>query len=144
MFKRPPDERLSEWKSFREELDNSVDPLNKIAEFWGNAPLVLHNHLIDQYNTKSWPTPWEIIVDNKYDDFTLGLMIGYTIKLTEKFANSRVEVRTMVDQNRTKLYNLVYIDDNTVLNYDKWQITTAEKIPDSFLLENLIDIARPR
>ena len=144
MFKRPPDERLSEWKSFREELDKSDDPLYKVAEFWGNAPLVLHNHRIDQYNQKSWPTPWEIIVDNKYDDFTLGLMIGYTIKLTEKFANSRVEVRTMVDKNRTKLYNLVYIDDNMVLNYDKWQITTAQDIPDSFLLENLVDISRPR
>ena len=71
-------------------------------------------------------------------------MIGYTLKLTEKFSNSKIEVRTLVDENRTKLYNLVYIDNNMVLNYDKWKSIEAEKIPDSFLMENLVDIARPR
>ena len=144
MFKKSPDERLSEWKAFREALNNSDDPLNQVAEFWSQAPTIPYNHHIDQYNPKSWPTPWEIIVDNKYDDFTLGIMIGYTLKLTEKFSNSKIELRTMVDENRTKLYNLVYIDDNMVLNYNKWNSTTVTEIPDSFLLENLIDITRPR
>ena len=144
MFSKSPDERLSEWKSLRDSLDTVSDPLEMVAEFWGKAPLIPYNHLVDQYNPKSWPTPWEIIVDNKYDDFTLGMMIGYTLKLTKKFSNSRIEVRTMVDENRTRLYNLVYIDDNTVLNYDKWKAIKAQDIPDSFLLENLVDIERPR
>lgn len=144
MFNKLPDDRLSEWKSLREAVDQHDDPLNMVAEFWGSAPMVSYNHKIDQYNQKSWPTPWEIIVENRYDDFTLGIMIGYTLKLTEKFSNSKIEVRTLVDENRTKLYNLVYIDNNMVLNYDKWKSIEAEKIPDSFLMENLVDIARPR
>jgi hypothetical protein len=144
MFHKSPDERLSAWKSLREHVNDADNPLETVAEFWSNAPLISYNHLIDQYNPKSWPTPWEIIVENRYDDFTLGVMIGYTLKLTEKFANSKIEVRTMVDENRTKLYNLVYIDDNMVLNFDKWQAITSEKIPNSFLLENLVNISMPR
>lgn len=144
MFQKNPDERLSEWKSLREELDRSEDPLSLLSEFWNQAPMVPYNHHIDPYNSKSWPTPWEVIVENRYDDFTVGLMMSWTLKLTEKFANSRIELRTMVDENRTKLYNLVYIDDNIVLNYDKWKGIKAQDIPESFLLENLIDIARPR
>ena len=144
MFKKSTDERLSEWKAFREALNNSDDPFNQVAEFWGEAPTIPFNHHIDQYNPRSWPTPWEIIVDNKYDDFTLGVMIGYTLKLTEKFANSKIEVRTMVDESRTKLYNLVYIDDEMVLNYNKWKSIKAQEIPDSFLLENLVDISMTR
>jgi len=144
MFNKPADERLSEWKSLRDTINHSDYPLLTVAEFWGKAPVVPYNHRIDQYNRKSWPTPWEIIVDNRYDDFTLGLMIGYTLKLTEKFANSKVELRTMVDQDRTKLYNLVYIDDETVLNYNKWNSIKSQDIPDSFLLENLIDISGHR
>jgi hypothetical protein len=50
----------------------------------------------------------------------------------------------MVDENRTKLYNLVYIDDNMVLNYNKWNSTPVEEIPNSFLLENIIDLPRLR
>jgi hypothetical protein len=144
MFNKPADERLSEWKSLRDTINHSDDPLLTVAEFWGKAPVIPYNHRIDQYNHKSWPTPWEIIVDNRYDDFTLGLMIGYTLKLTEKFANSKVELRTMVDQDRTKLYNLVYIDDETVLNYNKWNSIKAQDIPESFLLENLINISSHR
>lgn len=144
MFKHPPDRRLSEWKELRERLDHSDDPFVEIMEFWGQAPTIPYNHTIDQYNQQSWPTPWDIIVENKYDEFTVGLMIGYTLKLTEKFANSKVELRTMVDKDRTKLYNLVYVDDNIVLNYDRWNIIKAQDIPDSFFLENLIDIPRPR
>ena len=137
MFKKSPDERLSEWKKLRETVDNT-------SEFWGDAPMVTYNHKIDQYNPRSWPSPWEIIVDNKYDDFTIALMIGQTLKLTEKFSNSKIEVRTMVDESRTKLYNLVYIDNNTVLNYEKWKSIESQNIPDSFLLENQVDISMPR
>lgn len=140
MFKKEADERLSEWKSLRDKIDKHPDALDMVAEFWSEAPMVPHNHKVDQYNPKSWPTPWDIIVDNRYDDFTLGIMIGYTLKLTKKYSNSRIELRTMVDENRTKLYNLVYIDDNMVLNYDRWKSIEAEKIPDSFLIENLVDI----
>lgn len=140
MFKKDPDERLSEWKTLRDKVDEQPEALNMVAEFWSQAPMVSHNHKIDQYNPKSWPTPWEIIVDNRYDDFTLGIMIGYTLRLTKKYSNSKIELRTMVDENRTKLYNLVYIDDNMVLNYDRWKSIQAENIPDSFSIENLVDI----
>ena len=144
MFNKSSDDRLSEWRLLRETLDNSDNPLDIVTEFWSNAPLITFNYTIDQYNPNSWPTPWDIITDNKYDDFTLGVMIGYTLKLTKKFSNSKIELRTMVDENRTRLYNLVYVDDTMVLNYDKWKAIKAQDIPDSFLLENLIDITRPR
>lgn len=144
MFNKSSDDRLSEWRLLRETLDNSDNPLDIVTEFWSNAPLITFNYTIDQYNPNSWPTPWDIITDNRYDDFTLGVMIGYTLKLTKKFSNSKIELRTMVDENRTRLYNLVYVDDTMVLNYDKWKAIKAQDIPDSFLLENLIDITRPR
>ena len=144
MFQKSLEERLTEWKALRENLDKSSDPLTTLSEFWGHAPMVPYNHHIDRYNHQSWPTPWDIIVENRYDDFTIALMMAQTLKLTEKFANSKIEVRTMVDETRTKLYNLVYIDDNMVLNYDRWQSIKSQDIPNTFFLENLVDIVRPR
>ena len=144
MFQKSSEERLSEWKTLRVNLDKSSDPLTLLSEFWSHAPMIPYNHHIDQYNFQSWPTPWDIIVENKYDDFTVALMMAQTLILTEKFANSRIEVRTMVDETRTKLYNLVYVDDTTILNYDKWKSITSQDIPETFFLENSIDIVRPR
>ena len=144
MFHKSPDERLSEWSEFRKNLDTLDNPLTALAAFWSNAPLVIHNHKVDPYNPSSWPTPWDLIVENKYDDFTLALMIAYTLKLTKKYNNDKIEVRTMVDSNKTKLYNLVYVNDADVLNYERATAIKAQYIDDSLYLENIVNVVFPR
>lgn len=138
------EDRITTWAEFRHSLEQSLQPLNDIANFWSDIKLVPFNKAVDPYNQFSWPSPWQIIADNIYDDLTLSLMIGYTIKLTNKLQNSTVEIRTLVDSNRKQLYNLVYVDNEYVLNYKKCQVVKADEIPDSFLLENLVELARPR
>lgn len=144
MFHKSPDERLSDWSEFRKNLDTLDNPLTELAEFWSTAPLVIHNHKVDPYNSKQWPTPWELIVENKYDDFTLALMMAYTLKLTKKYNNDKIEVRTMVDSSKTKLYNLVYVNDTDVLNYERAAAIKAQHIDESLYLENVVDVVFPR
>jgi len=144
MFKKPLDERLTEWSELRKSLDNLDDPLTKVLEFWNGAPAVNYNHKVDPYNIKAWPTPWEIIVENRYDDFTLALMIGYTLKLSNRFKSDQITIKTMVDYPKTKLYNLVYINENKVLNYDKNCVVNCQDIDPNLYLENQIEVIFPR
>lgn len=144
MFQHDTDERLSEWSQFRRGLDQDSDPLKSVINFWANAPVIIHNHKIDPYNPKSWPTPWEIIADNKYDDFTLALMIAYTLKLSNRYKDYSIQVKTMVDYSRTKLYNLVFVNDDDVLNYSREDVVKSKQIDESLYLENIIDIVFPR
>jgi hypothetical protein len=138
------EDKLSAWAQFKLSLAEELDPLPNIAEYWKDTPLVAFNHEIDPYNHRSWPTPWEIIANNKYDDLTLAIMIGYTIKLIDRFKNSQVEIRIMVDSTRTRLYNLIYVDNEYVLNYESGVVVKAQDIPESFLLDNLVELERPR
>ena len=138
------EDRLSDWAQFKLSLAKELDPLSKIAEYWKDTPLIAFNHAVDPYNHRSWPTPWEIISDNKYDDLTLAIMIGYTIKLIDQYKNNRVEIRTMVDSTRTRLYNLIYVDNEYVLNYESGVAVKAQDIPESFLIYNLVELDRPR
>ena len=144
MFRTDPDQRLSHWSEFRKSLDQHEDPFNAIASFWRDAPLIPHNHIIDPYYPASWPTPWEIVYDNKYDDFTLALMIGWTILLTDKFKNSKVEVKTLVDDHASRLYNIVCIDDQWALNFIDGEAVALDKVPSLYRLENLVPLERPR
>jgi hypothetical protein len=144
MFHKSLDERLSDWSEFRKNLDTLDTPLTTLAEFWSMAPLVIHNHKVDPYNPSSWPTPWDLIVENKYDDFTLALMMAYTLKLTNKYNNDKIEVRTMVDSTKTRLYNLVYVNDTDVLNYERATAIKAQYIDESLYLENIVDVVFPR
>jgi hypothetical protein len=139
MFKLPIDDRLSSWAQHRAHLNNSTSPFEDVWEFWQKAPYIPYNNKIDPYHRASWPSPWEIIVDNKYDDFTKAVMIAWTLKLTTKFNKSVIEVKTYVDKQGSKQYNIVCVD-GWAINYRDNGPVSIENIPDSFLLENIIDL----
>lgn len=144
MFKSIPDDRLTLWAEFRQSLESEIDPLKAVALFWMDAPTIAYNSKIDPFHQRAWPTPWEILVDNKYDDFTLSLMMGYTLLLTERFENSKIEIKTLVDQEHSRLYNVVYIDEQMVLNFKDGEVVSADNVPSLYRLENLVTLERPR
>ena len=144
MFKLEVEDRLSAWSALRKDVDISSDPLQTLIDFWSDTPFVPHNHNIDPYYSASWPTPWEIIVENKYDDFTKAVMIGYTLLLTNKFKDSKIEIQTLIDKEQGRLYNIVYVDDTWALNYQDNQVVAKNKVPSLYRLENLVELKRPR
>lgn len=146
MFDQSVDDRLSNWSQHRRELDqmSSDDAIEMVWEYWKDAPFVPYNRSVDPYYPYSWPTPWEIIADNVYDDFTKALMIGWTLKLTKKFHDSQIEIRTFVDKEKHTQYNIVCVDDRWAINYNDNGPVSVDKIQDSFFLENLIELAPPR
>lgn len=144
MFEQSLDVRLTKWVELRKEIDSSPTPLEDVQEFWKQAPFVPYNKNIDPYHQLSWPTPWQILEQNCYDDFTRSLMIGYTLKLTNKFKNSEIELHTVVDKNRYREYNLVYVDNKIVLNYSDDGPVGSDSIPVDLHLKNMVIINPPR
>lgn len=144
MFNLSVNERITEWANHRRELDEAQDPLQEVWDFWHQAPFIPHNKNIDPYYQQSWPSPWEIIEQNKYDDFTKSLMIGWSLKLTKKFKDSKIELRTLVDTAQTREYNLIYVDDSWVINYSDNGPIPVTEITGSFRLENLVEVTTPR
>ena len=140
MFDKNIDDRLSSWAEFRRHLETAQMPFEAVTDFWRMAPFVPYNNKLDPFNKRSWPSPWEIIVDNKYDDFTKAVMMAYSIKLTNRFKNSSINIKTVVDKQRSVNYNLVCVDDEWVLNYQEHGPIAAIKVPDYFFIENLVEI----
>jgi hypothetical protein len=140
MFNKDVEHRLSVWLELRKSLEINEDPLMLVWEFWKTAPFIPYNRNIDQHNQPSWPSPWDIIVENKYDEFTRALMIGLTLKLTNKFQNASIELRTLVDSDTGVRYNVICIDELHIINYSDLGPVTLESLPSSIILENLIII----
>lgn len=143
MFNKSIDDRLSIWFTHRTEIENSETPFEDVWRFWKDAPFVPYNKNIDPYFQHGWPSPWEIIVNNRYDDFTRALMIGWTLTLTKRFKESKIEIKTIVDKIKPSQYNVVCIEDWGI-NYSDVGPILLEEIPDSFFLENLIELKAPR
>lgn len=144
MFNLSVDERLSEWVKFRSDLDTSKTPLQDVWDFWHLAPFIPYNKKIDPFYQRSWPSPWEIIANNQYDEFTRSLMIAWTLKLTKKFNKSKIELKTLVDTDKEIEYNLVFIDNSWIINYNDNGPIEVKDLKGSFRMENLIEVDIPR
>lgn len=139
MFNQSVDDRLSSWARLRAEVEVSINPMQLVWDCWKTAPFIPYNNKLDPFNKRSWPSPWQIIVDNKYDDFTKAVMIAWTIKLTERFKDSSIIIKTLVDKQRSVNYNIVCVDEEWVLNYMDHGPIAAIIVPDYFFIENLVE-----
>lgn len=143
MFSKDIGQRLEYWLELRKSLESCLDPLETVWDFWHSAPFSPYNNKVDPFYQKNWPTPWEIITDNIYDDFTKALMIGWTLKMTKRYRNSNIEIKTLVDINDRE-YNIVCVDNRWALNFNDNGPINLNELPESFRLENLIELDAPR
>lgn len=140
MFNKSIDDRLSSWAQHRSRLESAEDPLSDVWEFWKNCPFIPYNNSVDPFYPRGWPTPWEIIVENKYDDFTKALMIAKTLKLTKRFKDSTIDIRICVDEQRHTYYNIVCIDNVWAINFDDQGPVSYRELLDKLLVENVIEV----
>lgn len=129
MFDLRGTERLTEWRKIRDGLNSSDDPYQSVLEVWKRAPLV--NQYLDPTDPGSWPDPWHLILDNRYDDLALALGIVYTLGLSERFIGQEIEIHmSMLDTQRKSYFVII---ENTVIDVDcrvtltKDQLSTDSK-----------------
>jgi len=115
MFDKTYVDRLKMWRDFRLTLEESNSPFEDTIEFWNNAPL--SSIASDPYNKETWPTPWEMIEENRYCDFTKILAIYYTLQLTDRFSNSCFEIHITLDEKESVLRYLLFVDNLTIGYY---------------------------
>jgi len=119
-------ERLTAWKSFRDKLEECDRPLDLCAEFWARAPFV--NQYLDPYDPASWPDPWRLVLDSKFDDLAISLGMLYTLRLTDRFMKSRFEIYMITAEDpKNKNYFLI-VDDTSVLNLKYGSVEGQESI----------------
>ena len=144
MFDKNIEQRLSLWYNFRSSLNSDLEPLESVWNFWKSAPFVPYNHKIDHYDNSKWPTPWEILVDNKYDDFTKALMIGWTLKFSQRYKNNLIELRLLVDNTKNTYYNVIAVDNEWLINYSDNGPIKLDLLPKTIFIEYLIELTVPR
>lgn len=114
VFNEHGTKRLAAWRQFRDSLETSDTPLEDVAKLWTYAPFV--NPYLDPKIPSEWPDPWHLMLDLRLDDLALVLGMLYTIKLTQRFINTKCEIHmSMSPDNKDPLYILV-VDDQSVLN----------------------------
>jgi len=124
--------RLQQWKEFRNSLENSSTAFQDVAHFWSRAPFV--NNYLDPFDSKSWPDPWELVLNDRFDNLGIALGMCYTLQLTDRFKGNKFEIHMSMSQSK-KDWRYVLIADNLVaLNWDFGSISKVEDLPKNLTL----------
>lgn len=120
--------RILLWREFRTQLEVSKDPLQDTINLWNSAPRI--DHYLDAWNSQHWPTPWELLKENRFCPISIPLMMGWTLKLTERFKKDNILIKICIDHTTQMYYNVVMVSNN-VLNYDTTKAVSMESLPNS-------------
>jgi len=118
-------ERLTEWKTFRDSLETSKTPYQDVAMMWSRAPFV--NSYLDPKSPETWPDPWHLVLDGKFDDLAIALGMLYTLKLTRRFMESKFEIHMSMLNEIEKKYILI-VDDSYILNWEFRQVKETKDL----------------
>lgn len=126
MFDIYREERLRAWREFRDSLEVSTSPYQDVAQFWAKAPFV--SDYLNPYNPTSWPDPWELVINDRYDHLAIALGICYTFQLTGRFKNKDTEIHMSIEPNKEHRFICV-IDNEHVLNLHHGSVARIEDMP---------------
>ena len=138
-------DRLSSWFLFRRRLDRLPleQAITEVNSFWWRAPISNQYYCCD--TPTDWPDPWQLLVDNTYDNIARGLGMLYTISLTKHKPDveflcirsreeSCEEALVWINQGKYVLNWDVEVRVNTTLQLDTY--TTVNRIKAEELINN--------
>jgi len=139
MFYKQYEDRLQEWRDFRVTLETAEDPLQAAIDQYAQAPTVRIQ--TDPWDQDTWPSPWELILENQYCEFCKLLGICYSLQLTDKFSASTFEIHIEVDREEGRNYYLLYVD-HQVIGYDERSYIHRTDLPKT-LDSQLVYVMKP-
>lgn len=138
MFSNRYEQRLAAWSTFRDNLEDSDDPFRDVIEFYKQAPYVsIHT---DPWNQDTWPTAWELVHENQYDDFSRVLGMYYSLQLTERFKGSKFEIHICTVNNISHEYLLI-VNDTHVLGYEDDIAILRDQLPTEIQSQQIYDMS---
>lgn len=129
MFDLHGNERLTKWKQFRDSIELSNSPFEDVANFWSHAPFV--SPYLTPSNPESWPDPWQLIAVGRFDELAIVIGMLYTIKLTQRFIDSKCEIHTTILSKEKEPIYMLIIDNQQVINFEYRTVSSIK------VLENI-------
>jgi hypothetical protein len=127
--------RLQSWHDLKEKT-KALDIKEKCIEidrWWQQAPTV--NHYLHLMDTKNWPGPWELLVENLYCEVARGLGMCYTLYM---IGEKSIELTQASDKFGNDVVLVLVDRAKYILNY--WPDTVVNNCLNDFALKKSIDL----
>lgn len=143
MWNLKPNERLREWKQFRQTIGRQdIDTACKsVSHLWSYAPYVTYYLDPDKSNSTSpWPDPWTLLYENYYCDLAKALGMLYTLYLSDHRPED-IEILICTDSSDGQKYNLVRLAKGKyILNFTFDEIVNKAQLPKTLVVDHSYNV----
>ena len=110
MYELKFEDKVKVWKDLREDLETSSKPFYLLSKFIKNLPRSTRKQ--NPWDPESVILPWHLIENNSFTEYDIALLSAYTLQLTDRFSDAKVEIHISKDIDKevnlnakTKLLN---------------------------------------
>jgi hypothetical protein len=119
-------ERLTEWKNIRDNIEIDSQPLEIVADLWARAPFV--NPYLNPKDSSTWPDPWHLVLGDRLDDLAITLGMLYTVKLTQRFMATPCEIHMSIPFKKQEPRFHLLIDNKFILNFEPRKVVGVDAV----------------
>ena len=139
MWNLKPEERLREWKSFRNKIgtQNLEEACQSVSNLWSFAPYVTRHLEPNRHSSLiPWPDPWTLLYENLYCDLAKSLGMLYTLYLSQHKPDD-IELIICKDPDNGEIYNLVSLAQGKyILNFAFNEVVNKKQLPKNLIIQH--------
>ena len=98
-------ERLTAWSQFRDRLETDDTALQLTLQLYQQCPLT--HTKTNFFDKGTWPQAWNLIEKNDYNTVDRLLGMWYTLRLTDKYVQTKIDLLQCVEKNKISMDNTV-------------------------------------
>ena len=131
------EDKVKVWKDLRNTIEVSSRPFDLLNQFIKELPRSSRKE--NPWDPNSVAEPWHLIENSSFTEYEIALLCAYTLQLTDRFSDAKVEIHISKDiKEDTNMY-LVYLDGSIVLGYNN-EVFTSNLIPESIVSQKVIHL----
>lgn len=137
-FLNGPKQASQAWRSVRGLLTSDKDDsdhLSIVCDFWAKAPIVAP--YLDWDGPETWPDPWELISERKFDPSAVALGMEYTLMLADdgRWSPDRLQLVLVSSMDKSMQGLLLIVDGQYVLNHHYNGVVMLEEARKDFVIQ---------
>lgn len=137
MYELKFEDKVKVWKDLRDDLESAPRPFDLLNRFIKDLPR--SSRKVNPWDPNSVAEPWHLIENSSFTEYEIALLCAYTLQLTDRFSDARVEIHISKDIKEDVNMYLVYLDGSIVLGYNN-EVFTSNSIPESIVSQKVIQL----
>ena len=131
------EDKVRVWKELREDLESAYEPFRVLNDFIKSLPRSTRKQ--NPWDPESVALPWHLIENKSFTEYEIALLCAYTLQLTDRFSQAKVEIHISKDIEKEVNMYLVYLDGSIVLGYNE-EVSSSNSIPQSIVSQKVIQL----